>query len=672
MSKINFVEEFGKHINYGLENYKKKFQSTLKNIQLTDYQEFVASTFLIEDYKKMLLFWETGFGKTIFCTYIMYNLFEIYPQWRIFLFVKTSLVNDPWLKTIKEYLPEIIQQRIVFFNYDVIDSLNLIIGKLQNTIPGERIFFVFDESHDFIKKLIPKENFMTRRLTPIIEPLLKAMNQGLNKTLFMSATPIVDSDKEFLYMMNFLRNGNIPLTQKLFSDQITLLEPSLLKKTCLGVCSYQRRSEPDIFKNAVITENLGGKNIIFHNITMSVEQTSIYNLAAKMELKSRARGFRTMRKLVNTFVFREIKLKENIDNSEYELFLKARFADFQNEIKDIKFSKHFLESIKDCTLKIEGETILSKNLNLVNNEENNLYNSISSLKELEEDSELMNLKKLNQYSSKYIKTCQLILQSRGKCIVYQPFVSFEGIKTFLTYLEIFNISYIEYSQRTRIIRSNLIKKFNETDNIHGEKIKVCVLSGAGSEGISMTNITDMIIMVIPWSGAELEQIFGRGIRMNSHKQLPLEERYTDVHILINSTCTSPVNSIDSELLKLLEKKEKKKIELVKILEAASLENIHNRYKDVEPVEKINFFPLITYKYDTDRLHKDFVNVKKNFLNIFITFDISYKKIQNGYLEEETGKVYENGENTSVLCLSENGKKIFKIIDDKIVYLVKQI
>lgn len=135
MSKINFVEEFGKHINYGLENYKKKFQSTLKNIQLTDYQEFVASTFLIEDYKKMLLFWETGFGKTIFCTYIMYNLFEIYPQWRIFLFVKTSLVNDPWLKTIKEYLPEIIQQRIVFFNYDVIDSLNLIIGKLQNTIP---------------------------------------------------------------------------------------------------------------------------------------------------------------------------------------------------------------------------------------------------------------------------------------------------------------------------------------------------------------------------------------------------------------------------------------------------------------------------------------------------------------------------------------------------------
>lgn len=674
MSKINLVEEFGKHINYALEKYPQKFKPFLKNIKLTEYQQFVASIFLLEDYKKMLLFWETGFGKTIFCIYMIDQLFYIYPYWRIYIFVKTSLVNDPWLKTIREYLPEIVQKRIEFFNYDVVDSLNLFITKIKTIFPNERIFFVFDESHDFIKKLIPKENgTMSRRLTPIMEPLINSMNRSLNKTLFMSATPIVDSHKEFLYMMNFLRTGNISLTQKLFSEDNFLLEPSLLKKTCLGVCSYQRRSEPDIFKNASITENLGGKNIIFHKITMSEEQSSIYNMAARIELKSKARGFRTMRKLVNTFVFREIKLKDNIDNAEYEAFLKERFVDFQNEVNGIKFSDNFIDDIKNCTLKIDGETILSKNLNLVNNEERDVYISqpLSSLNE-KKNSVIDNLKKLNQYSSKYIKTCQLILQSRGKCIVYQPFVSFEGVKTFLTYLDIFKISYIEYTQRTRTTRSDLIKNFNGSDNINGEKIKVCILSGAGSEGISMTNITDMVIMDIPWSGAQLEQIFGRGIRLNSHKDLPLEKRYTDVHILINYTCTSPINSIDDELLKLLTKKEQKKIELVKILEAASFENIHNHYRDVESIEKTNFYPLISYKYDEERLHKDFVNVKKDFLQISMTFDLSYTKIYEGYLEEDTGKIYENGENTSILCLTPNGKRIFKIIEDKIVYFVRHI
>lgn len=675
MDKNFLIKEFAKHINYAIDLFQTKFDPTLVDFKtqnmltLTDYQKFISSIFLLDEFKNLLLFWETGFGKTIQCIYIIKNLFLIYPQWKIFLFVKSSLKEDPWNKTINKFLPDNIKQHIYYVHYDVPNADNLFLIKRSSVKSVERIFYIFDESHDFIKKLIPKEGNMQRRLTSLLKPLIKDFNKPLNKTIFMTATPINDSYIEFNYIIYFLRNGNMTLTQQLFSKADILLEPSLLKKTCLGLCSYQRRSEIDIFKDLPITEKLAGKKISFVKIFMSDIQTSMYKRAAEIELKSRARGFRVIRKLVNTLAFHDIKIKNS--EEDYTKKYNERLKLFKAQMDKISFSKRFIEDLKNEVIESYEETSLSKNLNFIIKNKLDFSSSLVSKKHNKSTTDFDNLNLLHTFSSKYVKTCQLIKQARGKCLIYQPFVEFEGVKTLLMYMDKFDITYIEYTQKTRVTRTNLIQEFNNKNNINGEKIKACVLSSAGTEGISLLNITDLIIMDLPWSGSILEQIFGRAIRLNSHLDLPLEERYVNIHILINTTNTEPFYSIDEDMLNIIKKKEKQKTQILEVLLNSSIETIHQQYPDIESVEKTNFYPLMNNRYDIDDLKKNNISILKYLIKIFYSLDRNFEKIYNGYLDEKTNLVYADNEVIGKLVI-ENDTYIFKIINNQLVYLIEMI
>lgn len=667
MSKINTVKLLAENIALAKDSFEELFDKTLKDITLTSYQQFTASTFLLEDFNRLLLFWETGFGKTIFCTYIISNVFKIYPQWKIFIFVKSSLRKDPWEKELDRFLPPSVIQHITFIHYDVPGTSDLLLHRLKVLLPVERCFFIFDESHDFIKKLIPKESGgFERRLTPLMKPLITQMSKGKNKVLFMSATPMSDNYKELLYMLYFLRPGAISLTQKIFSGD-ELIEPSLLAKVCLGVTSYQRRSEPDVFKRVLPSDSIAGKEIILHNIYMSEEQTNMYRVASNIELKSKARGFRTLRKLTNTFAFQELKIKSNMDEEDYERQIKERMKDFSSTMEKISFTEDFIERFHNSSLIINEDSSLTRNLGLESDPVIS-FNSRLRQEKKKVSLDIQNLSFLNSLSSKYIKTCQLILKSRGKCIIYQPFVSFEGVHTFLSYLKKFNISYIEYTQKTRVDRSKLIKSFNEPSNNYGEDIKCCVISGAGKEGISMTCVSDIIIMDIPWSGSDFEQIIGRGIRLNSHKALPMEERDVKIHILINYTSSYPEYSVDREILDLLIVKEKRKMAVVKILEDVSIERSYNRYPDIRAVEYYDFFPIISQKYNVEELRENVVSVTKKLIDIYVSFDTSYTVTQQVAWDDETDRIYINGEDVGSLQTDDKGNLVFKIINSRIVYL----
>lgn len=664
------VKTLVKHIQHAKDRYAEKFSPTLKNITLTDYQQLAASVFLLEDYRQLLLYWETGFGKTIFCTYVISNLFKIYPQWKIFLLVKSSLKKDPWEKEFDKYLIPGVRQHINFVHYDIIGAKDLLILKLKTLNKLDRVLFVFDESHDFIKKLIPKEdNMFGRNLTSIVNPIIEQIYKGKNKILFMSATPIVDSYKELLYTLNFLRHGAISLNQPIFSFGKDLTDPRALSKICLGICSFQRRSELDVFKNVLPSEEIAGKKVIIHNIYMSDEQTELYKSASKIELSSRARGFRMLRRLVNTFAFKELKFKDIEGDEDYERQMKNRQSEFDRSMQSIKFSDAFLNNFKESSLTINRDSSLTYNLNITVEQKVSLNSSLRSCIK-KPNVEISNLFFLNSLSSKYVKTCQLIKQSRGKCLVYQPFVTFEGVRTLLIYLEKFDISYVEYTQNTRTTRSDLVRQFNEKENNMGDKIKCCVLSGAGSEGISMTCVSDMIIMDIPWSGSHLEQLIGRGIRLKSHNDLPLEERYVNIHILVNHTSGTPSYSVDKEILDLLTRKENQKVALAKILRDSSIEYSLIRYPDIEPIDEVDLLPIVSQKYNTDNEHDHVVSILRKMVLILISFDVNYGYIEEVYLDSDTEKIYINTECIGTLRINENGQRIFKIINNQIVYFAK--
>ena len=80
---------------------------------------------------------------------------------------------------------------------------------------------------------------------------------------------------------------------------------------------------------------------------------------------------------------------------------------------------------------------------------------------------------------------------------------------------------------------SLVKEITDKKNKHGERIKVILVSRAGTEGIDLKFIRQVHILE-PWYNMNrIEQIIGRAVRNFSHKDLPFEER--NVQIFLHGT-----------------------------------------------------------------------------------------------------------------------------------------
>ena len=75
-----------------------------------------------------------------------------------------------------------------------------------------------------------------------------------------------------------------------------------------------------------------------------------------------------------------------------------------------------------------------------------------------------------------------------------------------------------------------VKGLTGEDNKDGNKIKVILISKAGSEGIDLKYIRQVHILD-PWYNMNrIEQIIGRAVRNNSHKDLPFEQRNVEIYM----------------------------------------------------------------------------------------------------------------------------------------------
>ena len=108
---------------------------------------------------------------------------------------------------------------------------------------------------------------------------------------------------------------------------------------------------------------------------------------------------------------------------------------------------------------------------------------------------------------------------------------------------------------------------DEKTNINGHKIKVVLISMAGSEGIDLKFVRQVHILE-PWYNMNrLEQIIGRGVRNFSHKDLDFDKR--NVQIFMYATL---LDGEESE-------KEKRKIKRDKNRELKQLKNRDNNEKN---------------------------------------------------------------------------------------------
>jgi hypothetical protein len=90
--------------------------------------------------------------------------------------------------------------------------------------------------------------------------------------------------------------------------------------------------------------------------------------------------------------------------------------------------------------------------------------------------------------------------------------------------------YVLITGETRLSPNNdfEVKGSTGDDNRDGKKVKVILISKAGSEGIDFKFIRQVHILE-PWYNMNrIEQIIGRGVRNFSHKDLPFEKRNVEI------------------------------------------------------------------------------------------------------------------------------------------------
>ena len=73
--------------------------------ELTTYQKFLGQYLNYRSpFRDMLIFHGLGSGKTVSAINIYNVLYNYTPKWNVFILIKASLKNDPWLKDLNGWI----------------------------------------------------------------------------------------------------------------------------------------------------------------------------------------------------------------------------------------------------------------------------------------------------------------------------------------------------------------------------------------------------------------------------------------------------------------------------------------------------------------------------------------------------------------------------------------
>lgn len=137
-----------------------------------------------------------------------------------------------------------------------------------------------------------------------------------------------------------------------------------------------------------------------------------------------------------------------------------------------------------------------------------------------------------------------------------------------------------YNSEWNNVPENIVKqlKLLSNDNLHGDIIKILMITSSGAEGIDLKNTRHVHIMEPYWHPVRIEQVIGRANRIGSHLALPEEERTVDAYIYIMKFTKKQIESEKSIELRL---KDRSKLDNTKVFTTdESLFEISNIKKEI--------------------------------------------------------------------------------------------
>jgi superfamily II DNA or RNA helicase len=550
----------------------KKTKEELRSYQkyLSDFMDYNSP------YHDILIYHGLGSGKTVSAINIYNMLYNYTPGWNVFILIKATLKNHPWMKDLEHWLsPEEKNFRfenIRFISYDAPNADKAFLDAVKNADSSKKSLYIIDEAHNFIRNVYT--NISTRqgkRAQTIYDYMIqdKKENDGV-RIILLSATPAINSPYELALVFNLLRPGSFPKSEAQFNqyyvsssgyETLNDAKKNNFQRRILGLVSYYIGATPDFFAT---------KTVNYVDVEMSDYQSDIYGYYEEIEEKiarrKRGKGGSTTYKSYTrqscNFVFpsmaqgmmgetrprpKNFKISEkegqNLDKGRFvaDKDKTEKYYNVQNYIDMVdKFANTFDDYLheKFTVDKKEGYTLLDDIKKFHQVYRGDYAELVKTEKKKSHVFEAM-----YECSSKMLQIIFNIMRSPGPVLVYSNYVLMEGLQIFKTYLKYFGFSqykdkdsgvddfrYMEYHGGIDAAQRSLnIETFNNSENKYGKIGKIMLISPAGAEGISLYNIRQVHIMEPYWHETRIVQMIGRAIRMCSHKDLLKSERHVDIY-----------------------------------------------------------------------------------------------------------------------------------------------
>lgn len=672
--------------------------STFTN-ELTLYQKFVGQYLNYNsNVKNILLYHGVGSGKTRTVINLYNSLYNYNSNWNVILLIPALLHDDPWMKEFQLHIDKNDYNdrlsNINIIHYDAPNAYKIFTNTTDAMNKNKKTIFIIDEAHRFISNVFNSIEKKSGKVLFIYDYIKKfIMNNNSARVVLLSATPVVNNPYEFALIFNLLRPNIFPNSNK-FKDlfindkkQINEENKNMFQRRILGLVSYYIGSTPDKFAS---------KNIINEKLEMTEYQEEIYtyfeNIEKRKSLKSKGNNsnssYMTYTRQSCNFVFPYInnkvsgekrprpsvfklstKIIDKLDNNNEEL--KNSFNNNKNIIDYLNTVELFVTTLEKYLIDIDNKSKV-KLVDDINDYTNKYKLDFDDfMKNKNNKSNLFN--ELYKLSPKFVKIIFNIEKTKGTVMVYSNYVSMEGLQIFKIYLSLFNYSNLTSKENTKYKycefhgkidkeeRNKSKKIFNSVDNKYGKKCKLIMISPAGSEGITLSNVRQVHIVEPYWNEVRIEQVIGRAVRFCQHKDLPLNERVVDIYRYKMTKSISNVKTTDEIIEEISLEKHKLLSSFIDAVKEAAVDCALFKNHNMMNIEYncFNFnntsilnnsSPAYTKDISIDKKFDDGLNSKNSIVRNIKVYKIKavkqlsnnlYSSVDNYLIDFETNILYDN-------------------------------
>lgn len=539
------------HQRYEFKNYNGLRESSIKKMVEDKKNPFDNKTIIIDEIHNLIS--RIVNGRKIGTA--LYKLLMNAKNCKLILLSGTPIINYP---------------------HEVAYILNLLAGpqiQYQLTINKESYFNKDDidaylNSNEFIDDF--NVDMSNKKITISLVPNgFKIVDKSSSKVQRVHSSKVNSNDvilQDIIYHIK--SHFKVDISKKIYTKEYTLFPESkeefddlfineskstvkneyIFMKRAMGMISYYDSFDTKLYPDSSI-ESVP--------VEMTDNQFAVYEKARIQERKQESSSSKKNK-------------SENTSSQVYRFFSRAvcNFV-FPETIK-----RPFPSKMSDMNNEIDNDGILDE---IIEDEEIKEDKNQAYQKELEKclitlknnRDKYLSYDKVQQYSPKIKKIIENIQNTEGNVLVYSQFRTVEGLgllgmtletngwsefkimktndgewKLNMTEEELKKPSYAAFTgnneeskiilkifnNNTDDIPQSISKVLHGRNNLHGNIIKLLMITQSGAEGISLKNTRQVHIMEPYWNHIRIQQVIGRAIRAYSHIALPKEERNVKVFL----------------------------------------------------------------------------------------------------------------------------------------------